>query len=155
LEDPDAAVSWVERMMPASPDARLTVAMGLAERDPVQALEMLSEGTPAMQALGGLIPMVAAQQSSSARSLAEALAERNDTQGRGLLASFMSNWMQLDADAALAWTLERPSDLDPGVLGNAAAMLANRDLAEAASYLEQIPPAYREVWITRMAGAYG
>jgi hypothetical protein len=154
LEDPDAAMSWVEKMMPASPDARLIVAMGLAERDPVQALDMLSKGTAEMQALGGLIPMVAAQESSRAKSLAEALADRNDTQGRGLLANLMSNWMQLDAEAALAWILERPSDLDAGVLGNAAATLANRDLALAASYLERIPPAYRDVWITRMAGSH-
>jgi len=103
----------------------------------------------------GLIVQTAAQQSSKARPLAEDLAARSDTQGRSLLANLMSSWVLQDADGALTWALERDSALDPALLGNAAASLADRDAAMAATYLARIPLQYRDVWITRMAGPYG
>src|SRR5690606_22031142 len=36
IEDAEGAMGWVERMLPASPNARMLVAMGLAEEDPVR-----------------------------------------------------------------------------------------------------------------------
>lgn len=157
LEDPDAATSWVERMVPASPNARLLIAAGLAEQDPARALDMLSRGPPTQetQMMLGLVVQTAAQQTSTAKPLAEELAARSDTQGRNLLANLMAGWVTQDPDGALSWLTERESELDPALLGNAAAALAGRDAATAAAWVERIPARYRDVWITRMAGPYG
>ena len=158
MADPIAATEWVERMLPASPNARMLVAVGLAEADPARALELLGSGgatTQENQMLLGLIIQTAAVDPNRALKLAEDLAANDDAQSRTYLANLMSTWVARDAEAALGWALERESVLDPALLGNAAAGLANRDPGAAAGYVEQLPAQFRDVWITRMAGPYG
>lgn len=157
--DPAAATSWIEQMLPASPNARMLVAVSLAEQDPVKAMDMLSSGgatTQENQMLLTLIVQTAAVDPERAQSLAENLAASDKPEDRTYLSNLMTTWVGLDPEAALGWALERESSLDPALLGNAAARLASRDPAAAAAYVERMPSAeYRDVWITRMAGSYG
>jgi hypothetical protein len=157
VADPAAATAWVERMLPASPNARMLIAIGLMQQDPVQALDMISSGpaTQENQMLLGLIVQAAAQDPNLVQPLAETLAARDDPQSGSLLSNLMTSWVTTDADGALSWMLESDAEFDPAVVGNAAARLAQRDPATAVSYLERMPPQYRDVWITRTAGPYG
>ncbi len=92
-------------MLPASPNARMLVVMGLVEEDPVRALDMLSEGPPTQEAqtILGLLVQVAAQDPSQARSMADSLAERSDRRSSTFLAKLISSWMGRDTEGALNW----------------------------------------------------
>lgn len=157
LVDPEAAMSWVETMMPSSPNAQMSVALGLAERDPIRAFDLLSRRPASVetQMLLGAVVTLAAQEPGRAAALASELVPRNDGQSRSMLSNLISGWVQQDARSALDWILEQGSDLDATVLGITASSLANRDVALAADFLERIPSEFRDVWVTSMAGAYG
>jgi hypothetical protein len=103
----------------------------------------------------GLLVQTAAQDPNQARSMADSLAERSDRRSSTFLANLLSNWMGRDTEGVLSWVVESNAELDPALLGNAAAQLAERDPRAAAGYVERIPERYREAWITRTAGPYG
>src|SRR5690606_29183912 len=78
MSDADAAAAWVERALPASPNAQMMVAVSLAERDPVRALDMLRQRPPGQetQLLLGLVAASAGTDPEKAAAVAAELATR-------------------------------------------------------------------------------
>lgn len=157
MSDPDTAAAWIERALPSSPNAQMMVAVGLAERDPVRALDMLKQRPPGpeTQLLLGLVASAAGTDPDKAAAVATELATRTDAQSRSLVANVVSAWSMSDPDGALGWVLTQESGVDPALLGSIAARMAQVDALTAASYVQDIPAEHRDTWIVRVAGPYG
>lgn len=153
--DPEAALALIDELAPGSPNAKMAVAAGLAQTDPVRAIDMLNDGVggPEGRLMQGAVLQLVTQDSAQAARVATTLADRGRASDAAMLANLMSNWVQQSPEPALEWLATR-TDLQPFTISTAAVNLANRDAAMAARYLARIPAAYRYEWIVRIAGPY-
>ncbi len=152
--DPEGAIAWVDDIAPDSPATRMMVAAGVAQSDPLRALDLLGQDVTSESAMiQNAVLQSVIQDPAQTTRLATALVERVSVRDRVMLANLMNIWLQQHPDGAMAW-LQTRTDVHPDTLGVAAANMANRDPVRAASYAERIPAALRDRWIVAVAGPY-
>src|SRR5690606_20485821 len=102
-----------------------------------------------------IIPIVASQRAAANAEgmlrLLDGLIE-SGAEGRSLMSSTVSLWVQTDAPRATSWVLTNVDRLPAGLLENVAERLAVSDAERAAAVADQVPPARRSEWVAGVAG---
>lgn len=175
-QDPDAAIAWVGSINPPPRDGMRAVIQGIAAVDFNRAVDMVlrevrgvGNGVPGASGPGGgfsplvgsvsslslIIPIVASQRAAANAEgmlrLLDGLIE-SGAEGRSLMSSTVSLWVQTDAPRATSWVLTNVDRLPAGLLENVAERLAVSDAERAAAVADQVPPARRSEWVAGVAG---
>jgi hypothetical protein len=154
--DPQAAVGWAQSLVPPSREAEMGILSGLAEADPVLALDFLEQGslTVSPDVAVGRVVSIVSRNSKRAAELAEQLYSRDDPAARDLLGNLVSVWGIRHPDAAIDWALSKGNVIDGAVLASAAERWAAQDPRAAADHANRLSPDLRDDWIVAIAGQY-
>lgn len=147
--DPDAALAWARA---SSPTALPMVVAKIAETEPLRALDIamgMQDGNAMMMVIVSAMNAQSVERSDMAATLLALPPSPIRTQA---INAMTQQWVQSEPEVALEWLVSQ-TDLSPDLFGTAADMLYQRpDLA--ATYIDRVPPAARERWLSAMARGY-
>jgi len=154
--DPAAALIWAERMEGKKGQLWNNVVYSISERDPLQALQLVSNMRPSVyqqETLSNLIGTVAYQSPLIAMEYLNDLPPgqyRNQT-----TTQVIQSWSGHDAKAALDWVLNQNIQMQNTLLTAIAYNVIEQDLSFAAKSTELIPKgSTRSFWIATVLDGY-
>ena len=154
--DPRAALAWARELEPPATNILNTVVQSIVRSDPELAVELIADPPPGVntQLIAAMVGSLGMQDSGQTARMAGLLLGRDDALSRATLSGMVSNWIRRDEEAALDWMTQNLAGLDAQTVGQAAQAMARRDPAGAAAYVNRIPQAHRDAWITQIAAPY-
>ncbi len=155
-KDPEAALVWAQSLVPREDDILVSVLSGMAEGDPDRALDaaLSLDDSNALAQVMTTITMISAY-TMNPEKIANRILALPDGQTKEFgLRRLASSWANTDPEAAFAWLMTHGDKVGVHGFGDIAQQLAQRDVKTAAGYLDKIPEAAREVWISKVAESY-
>ncbi len=156
---PDAALAWARDLRPPRPDLVRNVILGIADNDPVRALDLaLETQSPTLLGMPNSALMVVLsklQDDEQAQTMASRLLTLQDAaQRQRSLSWLLGAWSARNPEGALDWITTNDTSVDPQSFRNVAARMGQRDAAAAAAATDRVPAAARAYWIQGVAGSY-
>lgn len=165
-QDPDAALAWVGTLIQAPTDLQASVIAGIAQVDPVRALDLAfaeePQPTNGFRFARGRFSMLNAVVNSALTSpdiavtdvLERVAALSSDNERRNALQRLTQVWLRNDPRSVFDWVTTEGNVSDPSVFSQLAQNLARSDPAMAASYTDRVPAGLRNAWIANVAQNY-
>jgi hypothetical protein len=163
-KDPDAALAWAESFPQGPANLFASVIAGIAQVDPMRALELAFRDNPPyspnfgfdsgrMNMMNSVIANAVTSPGVAIADIADRALSLRDVNARSMvMRTLADNWMRIDPAAAFDWALQKTT-LQEGTHEFIAA-LARYDPVMAAGYTDRVPPAMREAWIANVAQSY-
>jgi hypothetical protein len=164
-KDPDAALAWAESLSQGPANLSTSVIVGIAQVDPMRALDLALRDNPAYSpSLGfdsGRASMLNTVVTNAVTSpdvaigeIADRVLSFRDFNARSMVMTQLAdNWLRIDPTGPFDWVLGKTS-LPDNTFEQFVGHLARQDPVMAASYTDRVPPAMRDVWIANVAQGY-
>jgi hypothetical protein len=157
-EDPDGALLWLDSVEDRGNELADAVFRGIAQQDPERALELALSETSARSrpwAISSIVMGVSYREPERMPQLASTVLAIEDVQIRDqVLQMLTSAWVGNDMAGALDWALGNAEALPNQTLREIARRAAQEDPATATQYVNRVPSAVRDTWITAVAAGY-
>lgn len=156
--DADGALAWARSLQPPEPEALVAVVTGIANEDPIRALDLAAaidtpmERQQAMHQVASTATM--RDPAQSAALLEHVLSLQNEQERQSLVQSILSSWASKEPTRAADWLVANADRAPPGAVTMVAQQYAQRNIQEAASYATRMPSQLRGSWLNGVAGMY-
>jgi len=156
--DAAAALAWARALQPPEPGVLAQVIAGVANNDPMRAIDLAAEITSPMEQMQALqtayMWATARDPTLFAPLLDRALAQSNAQARQMLVQSLAANWAASDPAKATEWLLANGSRAPADVVTQIASQYARVDPTAAASYVQRMPSDARGAWLRGVAASY-
>ena len=156
--DADGALAWARSLQPPEPAALVAVVTGIAQKDPLRALDLaaaISTPMERQQAMHQVASMASIRDPAQSATLLEhVLALPNEMERQSLVQSILSSWASREPTRAADWLVANADRAPAGAVSTVAQQYAQHNLQEAASYAARMPSQLRGSWLNGVAGMY-
>jgi hypothetical protein len=156
--DADGALAWVKSLQPPEPEVLAVVVTGIAEKDPLRALDLAASIGPLMeqqQAMQSIVMnAIGRDPSLSSALLQRVLALPNEAQRQALVQQVVMSWASKEPARAADWLIANADRAPPSAIMSVASQFALLDLEQAAAYANRVPSQSRGAWLRGVASGY-